>query len=138
MNFMMNPIKYYFIVFFLLIVIDMIMIQFVFKKLYQNVLRKINPTKSFSFRILPILFFYLITALGFYLFVLPNIRSNHLVKDSLFYGGIFGFVLYGFYSTTIFALIEKWTSSLVFIDIIWGAVLGFIVVYATSFIKYRL
>ncbi len=131
----MLSIQYYFILLFLFLVVDMIMIQLFFKKSYQKVLTKINPTKSFTIRLLPIILFYIITAFGFYLFVLPNIRSNHLLYDSLIYGGIFGFILYSFYSFTIYALIEKWTPLLVIVDIIWGFVIGFIITYVTSFIQ---
>ena len=112
------------------------MIQLFFKKSYEKVLSKIN-SKKFTIRILPVLFFYFITTFGFLLFVLPNIRSNHILIDSLYYGGIFGFLLYTFYSTTIYALIEPWTLQLTIIDIIWGTVLGFIVTYGTSLIKFK-
>ncbi len=69
---------------------------------------------------------YLLIAITFYLFV---------VKQNLSYlqAGLLGFLIYGIYETTNFALLKNWTFLTVIIDSIWGGILFFL----TAFIFYN-
>ena len=59
---------------------------------------------------------YPIMILGLYYFVL---RQRKPVLDAM----ILGFVIYGVYETTNYALLKKWKLQTVLIDTLWGAVL---------------
>jgi uncharacterized membrane protein len=106
----------------LLFVIDMSAIQLFFMKPYQNMLRNINPSRSFSIRIIPVILFYLLLALGLFVFVYPKISGNDWIEKSIIYGFLFGIIIYGFYSFTNYALIQNWDLNIVIMDTLWGGV----------------
>lgn len=66
------------------------------------------------------------------LFSLPNIRPEHRLADSLFYGGVLGMIIYGMFSFTNHALIQGWSTRVAVMDTIWGFMLYTIVTYLVS------
>ena len=105
-----------------LFVLDMSAIQLFFMKPYRRMLRGLNKSANFAIRILPAIGFYLLLGLGMMVFVYPLIRQNRDITSAILYGMIFGLVLYGFFSLTNRALIEKWDLSITIMDTLWGAV----------------
>jgi uncharacterized membrane protein len=77
---------------------------------------------------------YILLAASIPIFILPNIRKNSALVDSLFYGGLMGLFVYGIYDMTNKATIKGWKWSASFIDILWG-----MTVYSlSSYIIYNL
>jgi len=68
---------------------------------------------------------YILMVIGLILFVIPNIRKEHLLRDSLLYGATFGIVVYGIYDFTAAAVIERWDMKLALLDIAWGGFVFF-------------
>jgi uncharacterized membrane protein len=54
-------------------------------------------------------------------FVLSKTKGDS--RLALFWGAVFGFVLYGFYDFTNYSLISNWPFYITIIDFIWGIVL---------------
>ncbi len=63
---------------------------------------------------------WLLIALGITLFVLPKASS---FGSAALWGAAFGFVLYGVYDLTNYALLKGWPLPVVIVDIAWGAFL---------------
>lgn len=70
-------------------------------------------------RWLPALLVYVFLSIGVVAFVLP--QSVLLLGTSVFLrGALFGCVVYGVYETTNGALLKKWPTSFIVVDILWG------------------
>ena len=78
--------------------------------------------------------FYLLFIIGiFYFAILPAVEKNSLAK-AIISGALFGFFTYATYDLTNLATLKDWPLPIVFIDIIWGAVLTGIVSTAGFYI----
>ena len=66
---------------------------------------------------------YLLIPLGIVLFALPHVSPASLPGSSLFWGFVYGVVLYGIYDMTNLAMLAGWSLKLSLIDILWGGVL---------------
>ena len=69
----------------------------------------------------------------FYFAILPAVEKNSLAK-AIISGALFGFFTYATYDLTNLATLKDWPLPIVFIDIIWGAVLTGIVSTAGFYI----
>lgn len=58
--------------------------------------------------------------LGSYVFVLPIIKDKSFMH-ALWYGALFGLVLYAVYDLTNYSLLKGWPLSVTMLDIAWGA-----------------
>jgi uncharacterized membrane protein len=93
---------------------------FIAKDLYKKYLGgflsdKVNWTAA--------IVFYLLFIVGiFYFSILPAIEKNSVAK-AILRGALFGFFTYATYDLTNMATLKNWPLQIVFIDIIWGAVL---------------
>ena len=123
------------IVSFLVITIDFIWIQLVMKNAYNNMISDIQKT-SMMIRLIPTILSYMTIILSIVLFVIPKIKPERRLLDSLVYGGLMGFFMYGMFSFTNYALIDKWSLKVVLLDTIWGAFLYAIVSLITSFVLF--
>ncbi len=132
-----HPIIYYFLLFSIITSIDITMILLYFKDQYTKMLEKIQSS-NFKIRYIPAILFYFLFTFGILLYVIPVIKQNNLLIDSLLYGGLFGLILYGFYSLTVDTFIEKWKLSIVIMDTIWGFLLSFISVYLSLKLYYAI
>jgi uncharacterized membrane protein len=78
--------------------------------------------------------FYLLFIIGiFYFAILPAVEKNSLVK-AIISGALFGVFTYATYDLTNLATLKDWPLPIVFIDILWGAVLTGIVSTAGFYI----
>jgi uncharacterized membrane protein len=111
--------------------VDMAWLGFIAKGVYKKYLGgflsdKVNWPAAFIF--------YFLFIIGiFYFAILPAVEKNSLAK-AIISGALFGFFTYATYDLTNLATLKNWPLPIVFIDIIWGAVLTGIVSTAGFFI----
>jgi len=67
---------------------------------------------------------YIAIPAGIVLFALPRVSPNNLVLSSLFWGGLFGLVVYTIYDMTNYSLLRDWPLRVSLIDICWGVFLN--------------
>ncbi len=84
-------------------------------KLFQNVITGIQRT-ALVLKPAGVIVCYLFLIFGLYYFILKDRRSP---VDAF----IFGFVMYGVYEATNYAILKKWPLHVTFIDTLWGGVL---------------
>ncbi|HEY5690370.1 MAG TPA: DUF2177 family protein [Cyclobacteriaceae bacterium] len=100
--------------------IDMLWLGFLAKDMYRKYLGnflsdEVNWTAA--------IIFYLIFIVGIFIFsILPAVEKQSLMS-AVIYGALFGFFTYATYDLTNLATMKDWPLNIVFIDIIWGAVL---------------
>ncbi|MFH2020419.1 MAG: DUF2177 family protein [archaeon] len=109
------------------LVIDLVYLSFLMKGFYDAQLIPFERT----IRIIPALLVWILIPLGVIIFVLP--RSKEL-KKTVFFGAVYGFIVYGVYDLTNYAILEQWPIVMTIADIIWGTALCSIV----SFVGYYL
>ena len=81
---------------------------------------------------------YLLLALGLAIFLIPNIRKEHILSDSLYYGGLLGLVIYGVFDFTNLAIIKRYNINIALIDMAWGGILFTIASYISKLILVKL
>jgi len=116
-----------------LITLDLLWIIFFMGMKYQKQVMDIQGSKLVVDKAMAICA-YILMVVGLVVFVLPNIREDNKLKDSLIYGFLFGIVVYGVYDFTNNAIFKNWDTKLAFIDIIWGGFVFFIASYIGSLI----
>lgn len=100
--------------------IDMLWLGVVAKDLYKKYLGhyltdQVNWTAA--------IIFYLLFIVGIFIFaILPAVEKSSLTR-ALVLGALFGFFTYATYDLTNLATLKNWPLNIVFIDIIWGAIL---------------
>lgn len=62
---------------------------------------------------------YVLLVLGIYFFVLPRTTVGGW-RNALFYGAIYGLVVYGVYGTTNHAVLQTWPAEVMIVDTLWG------------------
>jgi uncharacterized membrane protein len=67
---------------------------------------------------------YLAIPLGVVVFALPRVSEDNLLWSSLFWGALYGLVLYAVYDMTNYSLVKNWPLNLSLVDIFWGGVLN--------------
>ena len=120
------------IVTFLVLTIDFIWIKLVMLDQYNSLIYNVQ-NRSLSLRLIPTMLSYITIILPIVLFVIPKLTKQRRVLDALVYGGIMGFLMYGMFSFTNYALIENWSVTVVLLDTIWGAILYSLVSLLTSY-----
>lgn len=115
----------------LLCCLDILWITTFMNSRYQVQVKDIQGT-NMNVNIPMVICAYTLMIIGLVVFVLPNIRKDHELKDSMMYGFLFGIVLYGVYDFTNHAIFDKWNTKLAIIDILWGGFVYFIVAYISS------
>ena len=67
--------------------------------------------------------FYIIYMIGLTLIIIKPALASNSVLQAFWTGVIFGIVAYGTYNLTNMATIKNWSSTIVWIDMIWGGFL---------------
>ena len=116
----------------ILLILDFVWIGLFMKNRYQNEIKQIQGTPM-SVNITYAVVSYVLMTVGLVLFVLPNIRSEYRLLDSLKYGFLFGIVVYGIYDFTAAALISKWNMTTAILDVLWGGIVYFLASYLGSY-----
>ena len=131
----MNLLVQYLITFFCFICIDLLWLGVIARKLYVFYLGDFLRTPPNW----PVAFiFYALFIIGLlYYAVSPAIASQDL-KKAVFQGALFGFFTYMTYDLTNYATLKNWPGQLVFIDIIWGTILGASVAFFATYIYLKI
>ena len=79
---------------------------------------------------------YVLIPAGVTLFVLPKVSPDAWMTDSLLWGFIFGFILYGVYEFTNYSLLKDWPLNILIVDLIWGGVLGALTSLAAAWVQH--
>jgi uncharacterized membrane protein len=112
----------------LFLVIDVPVILYLNKPMYQAQFTRINKSDSSSGAHIWIsaIFAYLLLALGLYIFIVKPEMNNYKPEylNILLKGLILGLVVYGVYNGTNMATINEWGAKEFIIDTIWGSVLS--------------
>lgn len=111
--------------------IDMVWLGVIAKDLYQKQIgHLLAPTVNWPAAVI----FYLIYIFGIIFFaVLPGVEKDSL-RTVMVNAALFGAMAYATYDLTNLATLKNWPTSIVFIDIIWGAVLTTLVATASYYI----
>ncbi len=111
--------------------IDMVWLGVIAKNLYQKQIgHLLAPTVNWPAAII----FYLIYIYGIIFFaVLPGVEKDSL-RTVMVNAALFGAMAYATYDLTNLATLKNWPTTIVFIDIIWGAVLTTLVATASYYI----
>ena len=135
----MNKIIAFVIVLGLFLVIDLPVILWANKSMYQTQFARINkqPIKSGTHIWLAGGFAYFLLALGIYIFIVyPELESKTSSYLKIFLKVmILGFVIYGIYNGTNMATINEWGIKEFWVDTLWGTflsgIIGVLGVYLT-------
>lgn len=66
---------------------------------------------------------WLLIPLGIILFVLPRSTASDPYLTGLGWGFLYGLILYAVYDLTNYAMLNRWSLKMTFVDILWGGVL---------------
>lgn len=121
----------YLLTFIVFLLVDMLWLGIIAKKLYQKYLGdflsdKVNWTAAFAF--------YFIYVAGISIFAIYPAVNKGSVFNAVLMGALFGIFTYATYDLTNLATLKDWPLPIVFIDIIWGAVLSAIVSFSGYYI----
>lgn len=114
----------YLLTFVVFLVVDLLWLGVIAKNIYQKYLGdfltdSLNWTAAFIF--------YLIYVVGISIFAIyPSVNKDSFY-NAILMGALFGFFTYATYDLTNLATLKNWPLPIVFIDILWGAVLSAIV-----------
>ncbi len=109
--------------------IDMLWLGVIASSFYRD---RIGHLMEISW--VPAILFYLVFLVGLTIFAMYPAIGNGGWKYALLYGALFGFFTYATYDMTNLATLKDWPLSVVFVDIIWGTVLGAAVASITVFL----
>lgn len=129
----LDIIKSFVIVGVLLCVFDLIWLKYFFLKPISEMVKNIQfkiikPNMEYA---LPA---YILLILSIIIYVLPNIKSDNILLDSIKYGGLLGLIIYGIFDLTNLVMFEKYSFNVAIIDMIWGSILFTLVSYFSKHI----
>ena len=102
------------------LIADAIWLGVVAKGLYRA---QIGHLLAPDFRVGPAVAFYLMYLVGVvYFAVMPALESGRW-QDAILPGALLGFMAYGTYDFTNWAVMKDWPAGITFIDLAWGTVL---------------
>jgi uncharacterized membrane protein len=106
-------------------------------KAFGSMIKNIQNGSPMKTRMIPGIICFFVLAFGYTYFILPRIRDEAIVQDSLKYGAVFGLVVYAVYDLTNLATFGKYSTTTAIVDILWGGVLGFLVSMLGAFTRRR-
>jgi len=118
-------IKSFLICLLIIVVLDYLFVKKVAYRIYLSELSHFarKDPAEFSPRSGPALLVYVLLAGGAVMLAYLSGKSQTALQ-SLGSGALFGFLVYGFYDMTNFAILAKWSFKLSMIDIAWGTMLN--------------
>lgn len=127
--------KLFFATLFFLLFIDLAWLGFFAKDLYRdgigNLLRQSGGALQPNYY--ATILVYVLIAMGVLVFVLPNTNGNYV--RAIGYGALFGFISYGIYDLTNYAILANWPLKITLIDMAWGTFLSAIVGLFATFVQ---
>lgn len=115
----MNQIALVSLGFIFTVLIDSIYLKFIAGPLFRDGLPSLMRTNIIWWAACMAWF---LIVLGSYIFVFNYAQESF--RNAVIYGGIFGFVLYGVYEFTNYAIFSSWTMRLIIVDLAWGVILN--------------
>ena len=102
------------------LIVDVIWLSITVKSIYKPNLGNLLNDK-------PVLWaavlFYIIYMIGLTLIIIKPALASNSVLQAFWAGVIFGIVAYGTYNLTNMATVKNWSSTIVWIDMLWGGLL---------------
>ena len=105
---------------FYFLIADGLWISFFVLDTYKSILQ--TSLSDFQNPLIPAVavFVYLLLLGGLVCLALPLVKKDNWLLDALYYGGLYGLVVYGVYSGTNFAVVQDWNLWLLLTDCLWG------------------
>ena len=113
----------------LFLVLDALFIGY-FMKDWQSLLLRVQGEKM-EVRMMSALAVYVLMVLAWVYFVYRPYLVHKSIGKAVNTGAVLGFVIYGIFELTNFAIIKKWNMKFVLLDTFWGATLYALVSYFT-------
>ena len=112
-------------------IIDAIFLKFMVNYAWKDMIKDIqisvfNP--NMKYLIIP----YILMTLAIVIYVLPQIKRNSVLKDSILYGGLLGLIIYGVFDFTNLILFTRYKLSVGMGDMLWGGILFTIVTFLSK------
>lgn len=101
-------------------VIDALWLSVIANKFYKS---QIGPLLLEKPNITAAVLFYVIYVIGIVAYVVTPALEKGSWQHAVGYGALFGFVAYATYDLTNLATLKGWSTKLVIVDLLWGAVL---------------
>ena len=134
---MVHTLKLYCAVLVIFLAIDFLWLGVIMSKFYKDELGTLARKSGDS--LTPVVWaaglVYLLIPLGIVLFVLPRVSPDSIVPTAIFWGFIYGIILYGVYDMTNYSLLENWTLRMTVVDIIWGGTLNALMTCIAAFLN---
>ncbi len=111
-------IKKYLLAFGIVLAIDMVWLMLIMSSFYNSQFSGFARPEPIP--IWSAVMAWALIPLGIVLFVDPLSKTR---RQSLFYGALYGFILYGLYDFTNYATLAGWSITLLAVDILWGTFL---------------
>lgn len=132
---MLHALKVYGAVLPVFLAIDFLWLGIIMSKFYKDELGALGRISNGA--LTPVLWaagiVYVLIPLGIVLFALPRVSSENMVSSALFWGFLYGIVLYGVYDMTNYSLVGKWSLRMSIVDILWGGTINAVVTCAAAF-----
>jgi uncharacterized membrane protein len=131
---MVHTFKVYIAILPVFLAIDFLWLGIIMSKFYKDELGVLARLRNGSLK--PVLWaagiVYILIPLGIVLFALPRVSQDDLASTSLFWGFIYGIVLYGVYDMTNYSLVSKWSLRMSIVDILWGGAINAVITYIAA------
>lgn len=111
--------------------IDILWLGVVAKKFYQNYLGHLLADQV---NWMAAIIFYLMYIAGIIYFAVGPALEKNVASDALLKGAVFGFITYATYDFTNWATLKNWPTTVVFVDVLWGTVLGGLVAIVSFYL----
>lgn len=102
------------------LIVDLIWLNYSVKNFYRPNLGSLLNEKPIMWAAI---LFYLIYVFGLAIIIIKPALFNDSISLAFWSGLVFGLVAYGTYNLTNMATITNWSSKVVFVDMLWGALL---------------
>jgi len=117
--------KRFLVAFLSYLILDFFWFQFSLPS-YKKVVGDIQGVPEIQTRILPFLA-YILLPLGLTIFVLNSKNNN------VFYGALYGLVVYGIFNLTNRALFKNWSLNILVLDTLWGTIVSALTVFIVNY-----
>ena len=132
---MWHLVKIYVLLLPILFVLDYLWLGLLVSGLYKRELGsflRLSSEGSLNPVIWAALLVYLAIPLGVVLFALPRVSAANPIGSALFWGAVYGVILYTVYDMTNYSLVRGWPLGLSLVDIVWGGVLNALATLAAA------
>lgn len=126
---MNTHITLFFITLPLYILIDIFWLSIVMRNFYRTQLKYIARMSEGYLRpdFFVMFLAYVVISVGVVCFAVMPCVGNPIALKTFGWGALYGFVGYGIYELTNYAVLKDWPANIVFVDVAWGAVVNGIV-----------